>query len=376
MRTKVTKACSVVALTILSIVIWLSLGAPDYTTHALAIERAHADNLIDHLQSNGELGFSTGSTRFDAEWVVATHMMTVLGLGQTLHRHTSLRADSHYTQTVLRSAHRLLEDNTLAFGRSAWNENPLASTNTANGHAYLGYINLALSMVRYLQMRDHVAMDGNQTADIFATNDRLVEVLARRLESSPRCLIETYPGEAYPADTSAVIASIALYDLAHNRAPRAIVHTCAEHFLGWVDNHYLVQRADRQTGHYFDHARGSGTALAAYFWHFSDSGLAAKLREGLHANTDHWFGFAAVREYPRGQSGSGDVDSGPVVLGYGVSATGFALGPYQQEHNPAFVPMLRLASVFGLRFHRWFVSGGGIGNSIMFAMITAGDESW
>jgi hypothetical protein len=37
-------------------------------------------------------------------------------------------------------------------------------------------------------------------------------------------------------------------------------------------------------------------------------------------------GYGAVREFPEGQEGSGDVDSGPVLLGFGPSASGFAIG--------------------------------------------------
>ena len=39
----------------------------------------------------------------------------------------------------------------------------------------------------------------------------------------------------------------------------------------------------------------------------------------------HVLNFAMIREYPPGVSGWGDVDSGPVIFGYGVSPSGFAL---------------------------------------------------
>jgi hypothetical protein len=37
------------------------------------------------------------------------------------------------------------------------------------------------------------------------------------------------------------------------------------------------------------------------------------------------FGLAAVREFPAGVEARGDIDSGPVVLGLGPSASGFAI---------------------------------------------------
>src|SRR5437667_6795026 len=36
-------------------------------------------------------------------------------------------------------------------------------------------------------------------------------------------------------------------------------------------------------------------------------------------------GLAAVREFPEGASGAQDIDSGPVLLGFGPSASGFAI---------------------------------------------------
>lgn len=49
-----------------------------------------------------------------------------------------------------------------------------------------------------------------------ALHDRLTEALARRLDASPHGVLETYPGECYPADVASVAGSIGL----HARATR------------------------------------------------------------------------------------------------------------------------------------------------------------
>ena len=36
---------------------------------------------------------------------------------------------------------------------------------------------------------------------------------------------------------------------------------------------------------------------------------------------DTLFGLTGIREYPKGQSGDGDIDSGPVIFGFGGAAT-------------------------------------------------------
>lgn len=88
-------------------------------------------------------------------------------------------------------------------------------------------------------------------------------------------------------------------------------------------------------------------------------------------------GFGAMREYPSGRSGNGDIDSGPVVLGASVSATGFALASSRLHGDrETFVGLYRTAHLFGLPVGDSagfrYVSGGPLGNAILLAMLTAG----
>jgi hypothetical protein len=73
------------------------------------------------------------------------------------------------------------------------------------------------------------------------------------------------------------------------------------------------------------------------------------------------------------------VDSGPVVLGVSVSATGFALAPYRAFGHPAsFERVFRTATLFGMPTATangsWYRTGGPIGNALLFAMMTSGPE--
>jgi hypothetical protein len=69
-------------------------------------------------------------------------------------------------------------------------------------------------------------------------------------------------------------------------------------------------------------ARGSSQGLMNCFLPVIDSLLA---RDQYERYCDRFldvsFGVPIVREYPKGQNGSGDVDSGPVIFGAGSSAT-------------------------------------------------------
>jgi hypothetical protein len=71
-----------------------------------------------------------------------------------------------------------------------------------------------------------------------------------------------------------------------------------------------------------------------------------------------------------------DIDSGPVILGFGVSATGFAVGASRaNDDRDSFVALYATAHLFGAPFDesgsRTFTTGGPLGDAILFAMLTA-----
>lgn len=118
-----------------------------------------------------------------------------------------------------------------------------------------------------------------------------------------------------------------------------------------------------------------GTAFAAYSLSFSNPALS----RDLYASLDHrrLAGFDGVREYPAGVRGWGDIDSGPVLFGVGVSATGFALaGARLHGDEASWRRSWRTATLFGLpipaRGGRWYLTGGALGKAILLAMLTAG----
>ncbi len=338
-----------------------------------AMQRRLSEAALDALAEDpGAPSVSTGSSRFDGEWALVTLEMDVLGLGQVALGDPD-RAARH--TTAMRTAiERMLSPELRAFGTSAWREDGLAdeSLGGANGHAYLGYLALAMSMLRTLDPSMPEA----------PLHDRLVDALERRIASAPHGLIETYPGEAYPADVAACIGAIGLRAHALGRPVPGLV-TAWERTVRarYLDPHgYLVQAADPESGEWRDRGRGSGTAIASYFLSFAAPSLSRDLEHALsevgHARV---LGVDGIREHADG-TGGGDVDSGPVIFGVGVAATGFALGAARaQGDRELFVALYGTAHRFGVvrddgRTRR-FLSGLEIGNAILFAMLTARDAS-
>jgi hypothetical protein len=87
-------------------------------------------------------------------------------------------------------------------------------------------------------------------------------------------------------------------------------------------------------------------------------------------------GYGGIREYPPDVDGAGDIDSGPVVLGVSVSATGFALASAKLHNDSSmFTSLYRTADFWGVPMHRpsgmRYLSGGPLGNAILLAMTTA-----
>jgi hypothetical protein len=312
-------------------------------------------------------------SRFAGEWALVTHQMTALGLAQLCLAHPAWR--DRYAPVVTRAAQKSFLPEMRGFGTRAWRgEDGLASLPGPHGHAYLGYPALAIGIARVL--------DPAFPERIAARHDALVAAFERRLLASPTGLLDTYPGEAYPTDVAAVAAAIAVHGRATGKDHRRVLaHWARQVRRVQIDEEsgLVVQRMNAADGRPLDAPRGSGTGLAAYFAGFADRVLAKDLADALLRQESTFLGFGAIREYAPGHDGSGDVDSGPVVLGVSVSATGFALAPARAfGRRDAFTRIYRTTELFGVRIEgeggSRFATGGPIGNALLLALLTSGPE--
>lgn len=346
-------------------------------------EAAHVDALASSVSTwtDGELvtgSFATGSSRFDGEWLFGTYMMAAMGFGQVALESPARRAES--VARMERCLDAMLSPAARVFDRDAWSFDALASVEAEPGSArdrghvaYLGYAGLALGLHRLVV----------PSSRFDARHDAIVAALARRFEASPTGFVETYPGETYPVDNTAALGALALHAKATHTAPR---HGLARG-LEAVRIHgvhsetgLLAQAVDAGTAAPRDPGRGSGTALAAYFLAFGDRAMSASLYRAVHRELFRTvIGFGAILEHPASCetcAGRVDIDSGPVFAGFGVSATGFAIGASRaSEDRDAFASLYATAHLFGAPFDeggtRTFATGGPLGDAILFAMLTA-----
>lgn len=344
-------------------------GAGAWYRGDLSTQRALADELVAFELRDDD---TAATNRFAGEWALVTHQMIALGLAQFCLAHPEWK--QRYAPIATRAALKSFRPEMRDFGTRAWHgEDALTSLRGTNGHAYLAYSALALGMARLL--------DPAFPADAASSHDALINAYEKRLLASTTGLIETYPNEAYPTDVAAVAAAIAVHGRATGVDHRRVLRHWADRVRAvQIDrpSGLVIQRMGAFNGRRHDAPRGSGTALAAYFAGFADRSIAQLLASGVFAQEGTFFGFGGIREYAPGHSGSGDIDSGPVVLGISVSATGFALASARAHGNyAAFERLYRTTSLFGAPLAGGsgrFVTGGPIGNALLLALLTSGPE--
>ncbi|WP_431955619.1 hypothetical protein [Nocardia lijiangensis] len=351
---------------------WCGRDADEWYRGDPARVEALAEELVA-FEAEDDQRRATGSGGvIDRMWGLLAHQMTALGLAQVCLEHPEWR--ERYAPIVTHAAAKSLLPEMRTEFTSAWHgRDGLADLDSPNGHAYLSYPALALGIARLV--------DPAFPPDLAVQHDALIASYERRLLASPTGLLDTFPGEAYPTDVAAVAAAIAV----HGRAT-GIDHGAV--LAHWAQQVRAVQ-IDRGTGlvlqrmgvdgRAHDAPRASGTGLAAYFAGFADRALAEELATVLFRQERSFLGFGAIHEYGNGFRGAGDMDSGPLILGISISATGFALAPARSfGHRDTFTRLFRTTDLFGLPLRSGprlrFATGGVIGNALLLAFLTSGPE--
>jgi hypothetical protein len=354
--------------------------AAAYYDGDLATQDALARSVARAVSSQREpLFYQTASERFDCQSAIAVYQMTLLGLGQIVLQHPEKR--DAYLPAMRRAAELMLRPETMSYASHVYGHDGLSAMRPGEGHAYLGYVNLGLGMLRMVDPQTPLA----------GVHDRLTAQLAERLQASPHGMIETYPDETWPPDVAAVAGSIGLHASATHTDRTAFFRAWAPRFAACAldapngpnrpnrsGSGYLVQRVTPSCRP-LDEPRGSGTAIASYFLAFAYPELSRRLYAALGQGRIVTIGgFGGVREYASPQGGSGDLNAGPMLFGIAVGATGFAIGAARMNGDKGgFSALVRSASLVGVPARgsvsgdRVFAVGGVLGNALLLAMLTA-----
>jgi hypothetical protein len=196
------------------------------------------------------------------------------------------------------------------------------------GKEYLHRENVFYRMLLISAMTSYQRLLGDEKYQALLREQ--VETLSKELDESPYGLLDDYPGQCYPTDVVAAIAAIKRADAVLRTDHSDFVERSVRGFEGkLVDYTGLVPyKADSKTGT-IGPARGCSnqwlTVWTPQLW--------PRYARDLYGNFEKHFwqercALAGFREFAEATSHSAwsqwyvDVDSGPVIAGYGVSAFG------------------------------------------------------
>lgn len=352
---------------------WCGRDAGQWFAGDKALVDRHAREVCEVVRAGLKLeNFTNDNPLFKGEWMFGTYQMAALGLLQICRDRPDARPE--FLPVAEIAIERLLSSDVREFDKKAWHsEDPLDSLNGNNGHAaYLGYVNLVLSLHRGV-------VPDSRFAEL---NDRISLSLARRVVKSAHGALETYPAQVYPVDNASILASLLIHQRITGMDHSAATDMMRARFNGaWRDpqSQLLIQAIGPISGKALDKARASGTALAAYMLSLGERDISRSLYEALCTHCSGTIiGFGYMMEYKDGGVlDMGDVDSGPLIFGTSISGSGFAMASARTFGDGArFTYLYRTVDFVGapvsIGKRRVFISGGPLGNAIMFAMLTAG----
>ena len=249
------------------------------------------------------------------------------------------------------------------------------TTRLDDENLFWSHLALILGIDRYVRCAGAPCAD---EGDQDRVQERLVRHLLARTLASGIFHARSFPGSPmWPADQTVTLLAIKLYDVTHGTS---LHEEPLRGFLGVVRG-----RADPRTGLFpssvspIENAavpRGCAASWSVLYL----AQLDAPVAFDQYARERTWLGedilgVGGFREWPRGRGGGMNVDSGPIVLGVGVAATGLGLGPahlFRDEESYAVIR--RTALLFGVP--AWWPSGGYVaapllGEAILFDGRTA-----
>jgi hypothetical protein len=240
---------------------------------------------------------------------------------------------------------------------------------------FWSHLGLILGVSRYMECGGTVC---DSSTEVDQLHERIVKHLRARMLATGLYHARSYPdSRLWPADQTVTLLAMKLYDVTRGTA----LHR--EPLRGFLS--VLDARRDERTGLFpstvspggrGDVPRGCATSWTVLYLAQLDPASALDQYERAVA----WLGkdilgVGGFREWPAGHEAGADVDSGPVVFGVGVAATGLGLGPARLFHDEGSYTIIRRSVLtFGVPawppFHGYW-SAPLLGEAILFHGRTA-----
>lgn len=179
--------------------------------------------------------------------------------------------------------------------------------------------------------------------------DADAHAIAAAYARAPSPFLPTYIGEAWPGDNVVCIAALR----AHDRVLPPVFGATIDAWLRAIRNTadprtgLLPHEVSPRMGQVRQGARATSTALLLAVLPSLDPQLAREqYRQFRRLFVVSRFGLPAVVEYPRGTSGPGDEDSGPLFYGISFSASAMAIAAARANGDEPLAEALRHTADF------------------------------
>ena len=301
---------------LLGILLWVGFSWPTYQPPAPTEMRLRLNYLArvigEGTAPNTDLGRLTA---MNPEWGLFTLSFSTYALANQARRRPELRAEAARTmrQAVAAALTAPMQQPYHGLG-----DDTLAGYALPGSVLYLGHLNLMLGCLRQLE-------PGTPYRPL---HDSLSARLCRQLGAAPAGNLPSYPHRYWVPDNTVALASLALHSsLTGSPYQRAGARWVARARRAWLDpkTGLLASMVDA-AGRPAEAPRGSHLGWSIWFLTQVDSAFARQQYQRYQAAHSTNLGVLRLyREQPGSYStGAGDVDSGPLILGYGIPATAFA----------------------------------------------------
>lgn len=187
---------------------------------------------------------------------------------------------------------------------------------------YLGHLNMMLGCYRLL------SPDGKYNA----LHDALSQSLYHRYRAAPYHCLESYPQHIWIPDNTVALASLHLYGECTGQPQ---FDSLCKDWVNYAKRNFsddatqtLCSTINPQDGSTMEEARGSMLGWAILFIYRFDKDYAQQLYTNYKEHfSNNLLYFRLFKERAGNYTiGEGDIDSGPLLLGYSIPATAWALG--------------------------------------------------
>ncbi|AMR27588.1 hypothetical protein A0257_11100 [Hymenobacter psoromatis] len=299
--------------------VWLSFSWPTYAPPPPANVRLRLNYLERVIRAGGGRGTALGElTQQNPEWGLFTLAFTTYALANLARQNSSLRPEAaRYTELAIRQVLAAPICQPFAAGWPPSGQ-PAGLDSLPPSVLYLGHLNLMLGCHRQLM----------PASPYGPLHDSLSAALYRRYGREPAGNLESYPGLRWLPDNTVALASLAL----HSRLTGSPYAAAGRRWAAWAQAHWLApetgllaSRVD-EGGRASEGPRGSMLGWSIWFLAGVDSAFARQQYQRYQASGSTNLGVLRLyRKWPsRYATSAGDVDSGPLILGYGIPAMAFA----------------------------------------------------